>query len=390
MDLSDLPRPYRGSGQRLEAADAQTLVSQLGSEVASHLSQALERVTALTATGRIDRDGLRALRDEIDAARRAGIIGQQIVRLASGRVQMGTERVDVAALLREALRQRGREITARAIDLRQSFPSADAPAAVTSDATLVFALLQTLLDWTFQHAAGPVELALDTAHLPLLLRIAVRYAYHDGADDTPAATAAGFVHEASLDTMTWRLLLQTAAVLGVRADRRDGGGRTELTLEFAADAPAASSADGAPAGGDGDNSQPLAGRHVMVLAARRDVRNAVRDALRPMGVLIDFVATIDETRALALEGLPHALVYEASLAGSAFGRLRDEWLAEVSDVGFIEIAEDGRALQLAAGPRSHASVARDAIAQALPTALWFELSRHAAAPAPLPPPRPHA
>ena len=66
------------------AADAHDLVAQLGSEVAAVLSTALERVTTLATTGKIDRASLRALREEVDHARRAAIMGQQVSRLAAG------------------------------------------------------------------------------------------------------------------------------------------------------------------------------------------------------------------------------------------------------------------------------------------------------------------
>ena len=62
------------------------LVSQLGVEIAEPLTAALERIHGLTATGKIDRASLRALRDEIERARQAGMIGQQLTRFASGKV----------------------------------------------------------------------------------------------------------------------------------------------------------------------------------------------------------------------------------------------------------------------------------------------------------------
>ena len=155
MDLRDLPAAPPPGRRVAEPLDPQALVAQLGSEVATHLSSALERVTTLTATGKIDRAGLRALREEIDRARRAGIMGQQVVRLGNGRVQLANERLDLTSLLREALRQRGREIDARGIEVRQVFAAAE----VMSDTTLLFSLLQTTLDWSFEHAVSLITSA---------------------------------------------------------------------------------------------------------------------------------------------------------------------------------------------------------------------------------------
>ena len=65
LQLTDPMAPTAMVRRAAESVDSHALVSQLGSEVAAHLSKALERVTTLAATGKIDRAGLRALRDEI-------------------------------------------------------------------------------------------------------------------------------------------------------------------------------------------------------------------------------------------------------------------------------------------------------------------------------------
>lgn len=163
MDLSELgSQGVAMDAKHVEPLDANALVAQLGGEVARVLSSALERVTTLAATGRIDRASLRLLRDEIDRARRAAIMGQQTSRIASGRVRPARERIDLTALLLESLRQRSREIESRGIEVRQLF----APAEVMSDSTLLFSLLQSVLDWGFEHAVSRIELKLDIKSWP--------------------------------------------------------------------------------------------------------------------------------------------------------------------------------------------------------------------------------
>ena len=94
------------------------LVSQIGAEIAAPLTAALERVNTLTSTGRIDRQSLRALRDEIEAARQAGMIGQQLTRFASGRIRQSHERLQLADVLGSVLTHRTRETQARGIGLK--------------------------------------------------------------------------------------------------------------------------------------------------------------------------------------------------------------------------------------------------------------------------------
>ena len=145
MRATNDPWPPEGQEEHFRA-----LIAQIGSEIGSSLSSALERVTALATTGKIDRPGLRALRDEIEQARRAGMIGQQLARFASGRIRQSPEALSLTQMLRDVLVQRGREISARGIDVRQAMR----PVEVIVDATLLHTLLQALIDWTLEHAVA--------------------------------------------------------------------------------------------------------------------------------------------------------------------------------------------------------------------------------------------
>ena len=138
------------------------IIGQIGSEVGLPLSSALERVTVLATTGKIDRAGLRALREEIERARRAGMIGQQLARFASGRIRQSPEQVSVTQMLRDVLLQRGREATARQIEIRQSLK----PAEVVVDATLLYALMQAVVDWGLDLAKSSIEFKLDIKAWP--------------------------------------------------------------------------------------------------------------------------------------------------------------------------------------------------------------------------------
>ncbi len=381
MSLSDIAHAPEAPSGASGLPDAVELVAQFGSEVAGLLSSALERVTSLGTDGRIDRAGLRALREEIEAARHAGITAQQIARLAGGGVALAQEQLDLTALLRDALRQRGREIEERGIELRQVLSAS----AVRGDPTLLFTLLQALLDWSFEHSVSRIDLTLIQGDWPAPARVVCGFAHQPpGAADSLVGLAAPSA-QASLNTLSWRLLQQTAAVLRLPLVRRDSSGRTELTIDFPetlAPLPAVpvatQEAPPAPALAPLQHGglQALSGRHVLVLAARREVRNAVRQALRPTGMLMDFVDSMEALREAFREQAPQLVVYESAMAGERFERLRNELLAAPAAPGFVRIAEDGRGFELVnAGGRPCASVARDDLFEALPEALRFELAR---------------
>jgi len=357
--------------------DYRELAGQLGREVAAPMASALERVNAFATSGRIDRAGLRALREEIDHARRIGLIAQQICRFASGRVRQSQERQNLPQELRDALAQRGRETASRGIDLRQDLK----PAEVIIDPAMLSALLQAVLDWSFEHARSHIEFRIDVKSWPVHARLACCFAYIPAdelplhAPGIPAATAGD-----RLDTIPWQLLRRLAQTLGLVLNRDDASGRAQLTLEFphTVDAGVATLSalefDDGPA--PGPSSQPMVGRHVLVIASRRETRNCVRETLRPMGLMVDYVATVDEARQFCSSGLPHAIVFEAALAGENFHKLRAAWSSEVPSLAFIEISEQGRELEISdLGGHRTSHIGRDVIISALPNALMFELAK---------------
>jgi hypothetical protein len=382
MDLSELPStPGAAPGKaRLATEPGNTdsfreLVGQLGREVTVPMTSALERVNAFATTGRIDRTGLRALRDEIETARRIGLSAQQISRFASGRVRQNPERLNLTQTLRDALAQRGRETASRGIDLRQDLK----PAEVYIDASMWSALLQAVLDWSFEHARSHIEFHIDIKSWPVHARLACRFAYIP-ADELPAAKP--LLPAQRLETVPWQLLSRLAQTLGLMVQREDKDGSTQLTLEFPRtvdDGVATLSAlEFDEPSTTAPNSQPMVGRHVLVITSRRETRNGVRDTLRSMGLMVDYVGSIDEARQFCEGGLPHAIIFESALAGENFRKLRAEWSREVPTLAFIEIAEQGRELEVSdIGGQRTSRIGRDVIASALPSALMFELSKGA-------------
>jgi len=367
-----------------QATDAhwRELIGQIGSDVGQVLSSALERVTVLATTGKIDRAGLRALREEIEQARRVGMIGQQLARFASGRIRQSPEQVQLTQMLRDVLVQRGREATAREIELRQALR----PAEVVVDATLLHALLQALTDWGLEHARGAIDFRVDMRAWPQIARLSCQFTHGNGATGTglPEVSASTAPRDdpppSPLDSMSWRLVQQVAWTLGLGIERIDSPGRTSLSLDFPNTVH--QQIEGVTAVeidqdfGVSDNSKPLAGNHILVLAARRDLRADLREATRHMGLVVDFVNTVEEAEEFCRDALPHGIVYESALAGDRFDRLRASLCGEMPSFVFIEIAEEGVGFELSGeGGNTQAVVGRETVLQSLPSALIFELSR---------------
>jgi hypothetical protein len=381
MDMSDINHTPGSRGRSHPAPSAEevnaserwhALVAEIGAATAAPLTAALERIHTLITSGRIDRASLRALREEVEQARQAGMVGQQITRFASGRLRQSHERLQLADTLKGVLAHRHRETQARGIVLKPTLK----PAEVIVDASLLFSLMNTMLDWALEHARSNIEFKIDIKSWPAHARLACRFSHRpaDQADDGDGTS------NASLESLSWRLLEQTAWTMGLPIDRSDDAGTTALTLEFPRTASdeieGVSTMEIDEGFAPSTNSKPLAGSHVLVIASRREVRVQIRDALRNMGLIVDFVNTVDEAAEFCRDGLPHAIVIEGIQRGERFAQLREEISAEVPDFVFIEIIEEGNAFEMSGFSGSRvAKVGRDVIASSLPSALMFELSK---------------
>jgi hypothetical protein len=361
------------AGAMFEPIDGHALLGQLGSEVASALSAALERVNALATTGKIGRKGLRELREYIELGRRIGIMGQQVNRLAAGRVRQNVERVDLTAILKEALLQHRRQIESLGFEVHQLL----GPAQVMADPTLIYTLIDALLEWSFEHTRSAVDFRIELKGWPVVARLSCAFRFM--TDEQVEQSVVSF-SESRLQTMSWRLLQQAARTMELPIELDEDGAQARLFVDFprTVNDPSETTAlrDRTDVQRQGLNSKPLAGSHLLVLAARRDTRSAVRDAIRHMGLMVDNVATVEEAREFCNGGMPHAILHESALGGERFERLRAELLADMPHLVFIELTDDAQGLESrTVGQRRFTCVGLASVVESLPPALMFELSR---------------
>lgn len=369
-DPAAAPRPISAGN---DEGRWRLLIAELGAEVAHPLTAALERIQTLTSSGRIDRAGLRALRDEVEAARQIGMTAQLLARFANERLAQSRERVALAESLQSVLTHRKRETENRGITLQPVLKSVD----VIVDASLAFSLLNTLLDWALVHARSRIDFTIEEQSWKSKVRLTCRFEQSapDTADEGASVPAAR-----RLDSLTWRLLEQTASTMNLGLVRSVVDAAVAVSLEFAEAAKTEIAgvlrADLDEGFDSSINSKPLAGSHVVVVASRREVRGRIRDALRDMGLLVDLVGSIEEAADFCRDGLPHAIIIESILHGERCDRFCAEIRAEVPGFPFIDIVEQGKEFSVSdteQGQRAH--VGQDAIESALPSVLMFELSK---------------
>ncbi len=348
----------------------QELLAQVGRELAEPLTAALERVNALVSTGRMDRGGLKALQTEVDRARQAGIWCQQISRLSTGRAHQTHERVHLSNTLQSVLAHRAREFQSQGVVITQAMT----PVEVQADAPLLFGLLNAAIDWALPCTRGQLAASVAMQAWPVHGQFILKFPFRD-ADQSHDDTL-----PAEFNSLTWHLLDQYARSMGVSVKRKIHANQIELVLEFAHTISPLLMVD---AGDERDqgfstsvNSRPLAGSHVLVVASRRDLRLLIREAIKSMGLVVDFVSTVGEAAQFCRESLPHAIVFEANLRGQRFDLLVKGIRQEVPEFVLVEILEEGSTFEISSvSPTGVAQVGREAVMQSLPSALIYELAR---------------
>jgi hypothetical protein len=381
MQMSELRSPkLSATGQQDSAASQssparwQELFDQLSADVAGPLTHALELVQSLAASGRISRHDLRVLHEDVETARRAGVIGQQIVRLASGQARQVWERVDMSNALSGMLNRRSREADTRGLHISRILT----PAEVSVDPALLSSLIDTMLDWVFSRARSAIELRIDMKTRPTRAELTCTFAERSGNGATRDRDAGGAA--STNESLAWPLLEQTAATMGVTLQRYRSPSQTTLTLEFPPSTGHDARSPDVPVL-DRDTSPPrsgkrLAGHQILVLVARDELRKQIGESIHELGLIIDYVESVDDAAAFCAEGLPHAIIFEAAQQGEHLEKLRAQICAEAPEFVFIEITEDGHPLELSSSSGSAAArIARDALTTALPSALVIELGK---------------
>ena len=344
-----------------------TVVARMAAEVAMPLTHALERVLALASSGRIDRPGLAALRDEIDDARRVGLRGQQIVRFASGQVRPSAERLDLAGLLHRVLTDAAGAAAGTAPVRWQPLAAAE----VVGDASLVHAMLQAASDWSQALARAGVEWRLEVQPWPVQARVSCRFAPRVAdlaPEGGPAATRD--------DTLDWLLLQYTAHLAGVQVGRATSGDHLVLTLRFPHTVNETLEGASALELGARDGASLLSGSQVLVLAARRDARQQVRAAMHGHDLFVDYVPSVAEALRYCEEGLPQVLIYESSFDGEPLRALCAMLGAQSPGVALIELVPGRQGCEV--GGQTSLTAARvgsEGLRQTLASVMVLELAR---------------
>ncbi|QHE83800.1 hypothetical protein [Hydrogenophaga sp. BPS33] len=339
------------------------LLSGLADQVTEGANALQNTIDQLLNRGSISKQEHRALSIPTDRIKLSGIGAQQIQRFYSGRIRQSHERICLAQLVEDVLQDRKKDLVILGIELRRKLKSVE----VLVDPTVAHTFVNAVIEWGIPFG-NRIDVRLDLHTWPQYARLQLR-ASNRGAPPSSSS---------SMDSLSWMLVRQVAqAAGGIEIERQTTDDGVNFTAMFTRTVQAV---DGIAAVDFSDNQssmfKTLAGVYVLTISPALQIRSAVRDALREVGISSDSVVDFAQAREAVLSRMPNLIVFDADVKDDGFEEFRRELLRDVFEFPFVEISPDDSSFDMSGfGELSIAKVGRGNIRESLGTAVMFELAK---------------
>ncbi|MGE4239102.1 hypothetical protein [Ramlibacter sp.] len=352
------------------------LVATLSEQAVESSNLVLRALDFLVGAGRLRRSEAKALSDAMYVLRDTSLRGQQITRLASGRIRQAKDRVDLSEVIRQLLDERQEEFLATKADVTAAL----SPTDVLLDPPAAVSLVNTIIDWGLSFSRE-VTLSLEPPEFSgpakLLVRVATPPRETAGAAASGGWTARPRGRRLN-DGLHWMLLRQMAASAHIKVTRTSAPGAAIVTVEFPK---TFLNADGIATmellESESAASQ-LADSWALVVARDPVLRRASLDALRAVGVDAKGAADYTEAARVVISGKPQLMVVAFDSVGEHLHEFRANALGHDWRCPIVEITQDSPSFHVNGFDGFEtAKVGRDDIARELAPAVLFELVKHA-------------
>ncbi|RZI99137.1 MAG: hypothetical protein EOP39_25350 [Rubrivivax sp.] len=331
-------------------------------------------IDEFSQTRRISRVQLGELQNAIARADKVARQSQQIARLGEGRLRQSHERLQLGALLEDAIHDRQDRIHRSGIELTRSIR----PVEIIVDPGLLSSLLEAALDWAL--ALGQrVSVSLSIKNWPENGQLIIK-ASQIVVSDAPADLSS------QGDVMDWQLLVQLARAMGVSLQREFPPGEAQVTIEFSRTVKQLegittmeleSGEDaGAPSSHLHSGTRPLAGHRLLLATADPLVRAEVQSAAALLGLVVDTVATARQAVRCVEIDRPHMLIVDERLRDEQIDNLILDLKRHNPNFGLLEVADDSNTFAIASWMSdTNTRVSRDLLRTQLPSLLTLELAK---------------
>lgn len=203
------------------------LVAVLCEQVAEGTTDLSAQVERLHREGRMARTDANAMRRAVQGMRSAGMALQQIVRLGAGLYNLSPDRVELAVLARDVVRDRQRELLRRGVEVSFELNRAE----VWVDGAIAAGIVQAGIDWALSFSRR-VRIKVEPGDGSDPARVVVRAALpHASRPRTQTATRR---NRRMNDNLHWILMRQLAASARLPISRSSTAATEAAVIEFPA------------------------------------------------------------------------------------------------------------------------------------------------------------
>lgn len=204
------------------------LVGVLCEQVADGTTELAGEIERLCQHGLLSQAQARSMRRAIEGMRSGGMALQQVVRLGAGLYNLSPDRLDLAAVARQAVRERQRDFLRRGVEVSTDLHRAE----VWVDGAIAAGLMHAGLEWAVGFSRK-VRIKVDAGAQHQPARLVIRGALPSASPArTPAALARR--NRRMNDNLHWVLMRQLAGCARLSISRSSSAATESAVVEFPA------------------------------------------------------------------------------------------------------------------------------------------------------------
>jgi hypothetical protein len=365
MDKAGKPAPPTGASNPTAATTA------IGQELASLVSMQQQILDTVKRQGTFTPAHLGMIEDSLQQMHQVAIRSQQLARLAGGTLRQSHERLKLHEILEEIIESRRKTWRGAGVQVDHFLK----PVEVIVDPGLLFGLLEAAVDWAMEQGKVLIiSLTLKTWPEHALLKLTSSQGIHLQGEGI----------EASSDTLSWHLLVETAKALGANVARAATDDKREVLIEFprtVQQLQGVTAIELDVAHGVGPNStsfgdsRPMVGNRLLLISNDTKLQRQVDDVCVLLG--LKMASTADSARATRYceMDLPDMIVVQDKARDDEFEELRRELLKRNPHFLFVEVTTQPNQLGISMDRDTLSTVSIADVRARLPSILSMERAR---------------
>lgn len=351
-----------------------SLVGILGQEMAQPLTDMQAVLLEMDSSKTFTYDNLTSLRSALKSARKLAMQGQQIARLAGGRLRQSHESLKLDVMVLTAIQERTSDFRKRGIEVFHRVR----PIEVIVDPGLLYGLIDAALDW----AAGvgcKLTVTLEMKNWPehgLLIFKTSRAVSNNVSGSSPQDNEAN----PRDDSVGWHLVEEISQAMGLLISRTSTPHETTLVIEFSRtvnrlEGLTVIEMESGPESLYG-KSKPMAGARILLITDDARLRSDVKAICNGTGLLLDCVSNASQgVRFCELES-PTLVIIDQHMRDREFEQLHEDLRNTDPGFPFIEVAAASGTLEIAGWTsQSMSRLSKDALQTHLASILAAELAK---------------